>query len=136
MTGMRVAVQERAGRSIKQLAKSEPLKLEKCGSVECFTCKTGKGSCEKSRIGYEEICETCLLAGKKVKYLGESGRNGYTRGAEHQAALRLENEENPLWKHCMLEHDSVWADFSMRVCGIFHSCLVRQVNEAVRIETC
>ena len=101
-----------------------------------FYLQNGKGCCEKNSIGYEIICETCMLAGNKAKYLGESGRNGYTRGAEHQAALRMENEENALWKHCVLEHNSMWADFSMRVCCVFHSCLVRQVNKAVRIETC
>ena len=66
-------------------------------------------------------------------YEGETGRNGFTRGAEHQAALRLESKESPLWKHCLLEHEGRKARFSMKVCGQFKSCLVRQVNEPVRI---
>ena len=45
VTGMRVAVQERAGRANKHLAKSEPLKREKCERKECFICNTGKGNC-------------------------------------------------------------------------------------------
>ena len=36
-------------------------------------------------------------------------------------------------KHCLLEHGGMQAEFSMRVSGRFSSCLVRQVNEAVRI---
>ena len=34
---------------------------------------------------------------------------------------------------CQLEHGGMQAEFSMRVAGRFSSCLVRQVNEAVRI---
>ena len=34
----------------------------------------------------------------------------------------------------MLEHQSVKADFSMRALRSYSSCLVRQVNEAVRIQ--
>ena len=35
----------------------------------------------------------------------------------------------------MVEHGGVRAKFSMKVCGRFHSCLVRQVDEAVRIDS-
>ena len=79
-------------------------------------------------------CETCLGAGRVSTYAGETGRNGYTRGREHLDSLRLEDEENPLWKHCLVEHGGVKAEFSMKVVGRFYSCLVRHVNEAVRIE--
>ena len=40
----------------------------------------------------------------------------------------------PLWKHYVLEHHGENADLSMRALRSFTSCLVRQVNEAVRIE--
>ena len=43
-------------------------------------------------------------------------------------------EENALWKHCMVEHRSTRANFSMKVLGVLQSYLTRQVNEAVRIE--
>ena len=66
-------------------------------------------------------------------YAGETGRNGYSRGKEHLDALRLEDKENPLWKHCLVEHGGVKAVFSMKAVGRFYSCLVRHVNEAVRI---
>ena len=78
-------------------------------------------------------CETCHKDGRLSTYAGETGRNGYSRGKEHLDALRLEDEENPLWKHCLIEHGGVKAEFSMKVVGRFYSCLVRQVNEAVRI---
>ena len=133
VTGMRVVVQERAGNANKALAKSEPLKDEKCGRDDCFPCETGGGKCEKNGAGYEIVCVTCQRAGRKTCYYGETGKNAYTRGGEHRAACRLENEENALYKHCQLEHGGMQAEFSMRVAGRFSSCLVRQVNEAVRI---
>ena len=67
-------------------------------------------------------------------YDGETGSNCYTRGKQHQAALRLEDKNNALWKHCLVEHDGMKAEFSMKQTNVFKTCLVRQVNEAVRIE--
>ena len=102
VTGMRVVVQERAGSSNKHLAKAAPLKRKGCGREECFTCKSGGGGkCEQNGVGYWIRCESCLLAGKLAQYDGETGANGFTRGGEHQDALRLEDEKNALWKHCV-----------------------------------
>ena len=39
-----------------------------------------------------------------------------------------------LWLAGMVEHNGVKAEFSMKQTNAFKSCLVRQVNEAVRIE--
>ena len=79
-------------------------------------------------------CETCQQAGVVSLYEGETGRNGYTREKEHLDALRLENEDNALWKHCLIQHNGEKAKFSMKVLGVFYTCLVRQVNEGVRIQ--
>ena len=78
--------------------------------------------------------ETCKQAGRLSLYDGESGSNCYTRGKQHEDGLRLEDEENPLWKHCLVEHEGRKAEFSMKQTNVFRSCLVRQVNKAVRIE--
>jgi hypothetical protein len=133
VTGMRVVVQERAGQSVKLLAKAEPLKNQGCGRTNCFPCSTGGGQCEKNGVAYRIECLTCQLAGKSTLYEGETARNAFTRGIEHRDALRLEDEENPLWKHCLVEHQGVKAEFGMKVLGVHRSPLVRQVNEAVRI---
>ena len=47
---------------------------------------------------------TCLEDGRSAQYDGDPGRNAYTRGLEHLDALKLKNEESPLWKHCVPEH--------------------------------
>ena len=89
--------------------------------------------CEKNGAGYKIVCLTCQEAGKCTEYVGETGRNGFTRRSEHLAALRLEDSENALWKHCQVDHNGVRAEFSMTVVKIHRTALVRQVNEAVRI---
>ena len=116
------------------MAKAEPLRRKGCEREDCFPCSTGGGGqCGKNGAGYRIRCETCHRDGKLSLYEGETGRNSYTRGLEHRSAIRLEDEENALWKHCVLEHGGRPAEFSMQVVGIHRSCLVRQVNEAVRI---
>ena len=73
LTGMRVAVQERAGNALKHLAKSEPLKSRGCGRIDCFICTSGgAGNCEKNGSGYLVTCETCLRAGRLSCYDGET----------------------------------------------------------------
>ena len=135
VTGMRVAVQERAGNALKHLAKSEPLKKRGCERADCFICTSGgAGNCEKNGSGYLVTCETCLRAGKLSCYCGETGANCYVRGKQHKSGLRLKDEGNALWKHCVVEHEGEQAEFSMKQTGVFQSCMARQVNEAVRIE--
>ena len=55
------------------------------------------------------------------------------RCVEHQRDLRCRNDKSPLWKHCILEHSSQEAEFSMEVLSHHKSCLDRQVQESVRI---
>ena len=85
--------------------------------IDRVPCETGGGKCEKNGAGYEVVCVTCQRAGRKTCCYGESGKNGYICGGEHRAACRLKNEENALYKHCLLEHGGMQAEFSMRVSG-------------------
>ena len=102
----------------------------------CFCCSSGNPrGCEQNSVGYRMLCETCLLAGTPALYEGETGRNAYARGLEHQGDLRHRREESPLWKHCQLVHGGETQEFTMKVLRSFQSCLERQVNEAVRISS-
>ena len=131
VTGWRVPVVERAGTKVSSIAKAEPLKKGGCGREDCFPCTTGGGNCERNGAGYTISCLRCKMV---VKYEGESGSNGYSRGGEHSTALELMQEDNALWKHCLVAHGGEKVEFSMKVVGTFESCLVRQVNEGVRIK--
>ena len=113
VTGWRIPVVERAGKAMRSMAKAEPLKKKGCQRTDCFPCTTGGGNCERNGSGYRISCESCLMAGKCTEYEGETGNNGYTRGKEQTDGLRLKNEENALWKHCIVEHESQHVNFSM-----------------------
>ena len=131
-----MVVKLRAGRSLKSDAKSEPLRKPECGRADCLCCATGHpGGCERNSVGYKITCAGCERDDRVAKYEGESGRNAYSRGLEHQRDLRLEVEESPLWKHCQLEHGGEKQQFYMEALRAFESCLQRQVNEAVRISS-
>ena len=125
--GMDVKVVERAGKSVKSDAKSEPLRNKSCGRATCMSCSTGnEGGCETNSIAYKIECQGCLAIGKSAQYDGESARNGFSRGLEHQESLRNEREDSPLWKHCQLVHNVRRRKLPQ---------LSRRANEAVRISS-
>ena len=133
LTGMHIAVKERAGQKNKSISKAEPLKSKTWGRENCFPCTTGGGNSEKNSTGYRVTCLTCQRDGVSSSYERETGRNGFTRGLEHLASLRLEDEENAMWKHCVVQHEGRQAEFEMKMLRTFNSCLDSQVNEALRI---
>ena len=53
-----------------------------------------------------------MVVKEGVKYEGESGSNGYSRGGEHFTALDLKQEDNALWKHCLVAHGGERVEFS------------------------
>ena len=134
VTGWRVPVEERAGLSMRSMAKAKPLKKKGCQWADCFPCSTGGGNCERNGSGYRISCERCRRDGKRTEYEGETGANGFSRGREQAGGLRMEEEDNALWKHCQLEHNGEKVEFSMKVLGSFQSTMARQVNEGVRIK--
>ena len=121
---------------VRQMNEARKFMKTGCEREQCLPCQSGgerKGDCEKNSITYQIICETCLLAGRSTIYEGETGRNAFARGLEHQQGLRQKSEQSALWKHCILEHSSQEADFSMKIIQCHTSSLCRQVHEAVRI---
>ena len=60
--------------------------------------------CQKEGVVYQISCEECDQEGRSALYIGETSRTPYLRGLEHQAALRLEDEESPLVKHVLKYH--------------------------------
>ena len=119
VTGWRIPVMERAGTSVKSIAKAEPLKKSGCQRPDCFPCTSGGKNCESNGTGYRIKCEACQLDGIVSLFEGETGRNVHTRGKEHLDALRLENKENALWKDCLIQHNGEKVKFSIKVLGVF-----------------
>ena len=78
-------------------------------------------------------CEECPKNNFTAVYEGKTGINGYTRGLEHLARLGSEKEDNPLWKHCQIQHNGVKVAFKLICLKSFETAFLRQVNEGVRI---
>ena len=128
---------ERGGSKIGTNVKVDPLKLEVCGREDCFPCLSGGGGdCSKSCTAYEIECQECKNDNIKAVYIGETGRNGYSRGLEHQDGLNKQKEDNPLWKHSLIQHGGRQVNFKMKCLKSFNSAFMRQVNEGVRIACC
>ena len=133
---IRFKIVEKSGITLEQkLRRSNPWSGEKCGRRDCFPCRTDEGGdCWREGVTYSLICEEC---GDDVcQYFGESGRNAYTRGAEHLANIQAHDENKSVLKLHSLHHhngrDNV--NFTMKVTGTHTSSLDRQVTERVNIE--
>ena len=106
-TGIHVKVCPRGGNRLSKMVKSDPLGKGSCDDDKCMVCMTGgKGKCRKNGAGYKISCLECPKDGLVAEYEGESGRNAYSRGLEHQNSLRNENKSSPLWKHCTIQQES------------------------------
>ena len=93
------------------------------------------GSCKKSNILYQFTCQLCPEDNQAV-YLGETARNLYTRGKEHQRNYSKEEAESFMYKHQKDRHHGAEANFTAEVKASFKDCLSRQVAEGVHIRRC
>ena len=114
-----------------------PLKPETCGRTDCFPCTSGGGGdCSRSCSAYQLECLECPINSLTAHYEGETGRNCYSRGIEHVAGLEKEKDDNPLWKHCQLQHGGQQVKFRMVCLKSFKTAFMQQINEGVRIACC
>ena len=72
---------------------------------------------------------------KVCSYKGETGRNGFTRGGEHQVLLEARDEERSvLWLHSLHHHQGREdVTYRMRTTGSYSDPLDRQLQERVNI---
>ena len=68
-------------------------------------------------------------------YKGETGRNGFTRGGEHEDLLKARDEERSvLWLHSLHHHQGREdVTYRMRTTGFYSDPLDRQLQERVNI---
>ena len=133
-TNLKIKVVEQAGTQLKRiLQSSNPFRKDRCDDDMCFVCRDGrKGNCRRGDIKYSVKCqeEEC-----ECMYHGETSKNAYTRGKEHEADYRLHLEKSHMWKHCVLDHDGEEQRFSMHIDKTFKKDpLLRQITEAIAIQ--
>ena len=139
---MNFQIIEQTGVSLERMfQKSNPFKETDCGKQDCVVCD-GKGvKCRDEGVGYRGVCKECSKSNMRSEYLGETGKNAYTRGKQHMGGLRKKNEENAFYKHWRNFHETpLEADsrrlenFEIRVEKSFKDPMTRQINEMVRIK--
>ena len=139
---MNFQIIEQTGVSLERMfQKSNPFKETDCGKQDCVVCD-GKGvKCRDEGVGYRGVCKECSKSNMRSEYLGETGKNAYTRGKQHMGGLRNKNEENAFYKHWRNFHETpLEADsrrlenFEIRVEKSFKDTMTRQINEMVRIK--
>ena len=94
------------------------------------------GACRENGVTYQMNCLSDAGTENECKfvYVGETGRNRYTRGLKHQEDYRNKRDSSVLWKHCTQEHNSVQQDFQMKITDrVRNDPTRRQILEATRI---
>ena len=133
---MKIKVVEKAGIQVKNLIqKSEPFKQNKCNDKDCFPCTSSKNNkhtnCRKDGVIYYITCNTC-----RAQYVGESSRNGNTRGKEHLNDYETNRDSSIMLRHIQTHHrhDEQRPTFTMTITQIYNNrCMDRQLSEAIQI---
>ena len=113
--------------------KSDPFKKTKCeDSSNCMVCSEdeSRGRCRQTGVVYEIKCKSC-----DNKYIGETNRNGYTRGQEYEREYEKKDKSSVLHKHAIQKHsnDTLLPQFSMNIVSKQPTALGRQITDAVKI---
>ena len=136
---MKIKVIEQAGTQIKNLIqKSEPFKTNKCNDKECFPCNSNQNSdkptnCRKDGIIYHITCNKC-----QAIYVGESARNGNSRGKEHVNDYVANRNSSIMQRHTQTHHknDTSKPEYTMTIKQIYgNKCMDRQLSEAIQINS-
>ena len=134
----RIKFVEKCGRKIiNQIRVADPFR-ENCTEDECIACQNSSKftNCRKMNIGYELQCKLCKERGKEKVYIGESSRNLFLRGKEHEKLYRKENKNSVIWKHVKSDHEEEKekVKFEMKMTGCFSKPLQRITEEGIRIK--
>ena len=137
--GIHFRIVETGGKTIKHMVqKSNPTASPGCDKETCLPCRTGRGdggNCRSSGVNYQVECQLCP-PGLKSLYHGETARNLFTRGAEHEDSYRNMGAKSFMLKHQAKEHNNNPGEYIAKVTGSASDCLTRQVREAVHIRRC
>ena len=104
-----------------------------CNRQDCFPCKSvepGETSfCHKNNITYKIKCNECEKVGLHRSFEGETFKNAFLRGKQHESLLRNKNQKSFMWKHVLEDQpeDKENTAFKMKVTGKFTTPLRHQI---------
>ena len=127
---MNIRIVEKGGTVIKNLIQRSK-QQSKNNICQCLICKSGGkiGSCRKESTIYEIKCEEC-----DSSYIGETGRNAYTRINEHLQDAINKTKNSVLYRHIQETHNNNDVTYKAKVIQSFpRSALRRQISESIFI---
>ena len=132
----KVKIVEKPGRKFIEVLRNHTNKQKdlQCEDPKCLVGKTKNGgNCRKNGITYKITCKDC-----QDSYIGETSRNGHSRGIEHvndaESNNKDEQERSVLLRHMREKHDGEKVEFNMKVLKSYQNDpLTRQCAEAVWI---
>ena len=95
-----------------------------------------KVSCRTPGVLYQIICTLCEAEGKRSVYIGQSGKNSYSRGRKHLEDYKAGSSSHCMSTHMKVHHSNVpiqVSNFRMVTLRSFHTPLGRQISEGLSI---
>ena len=136
----RVRYVEQGGRKLSDLlCRKNPWKGAHCGRETCWPCggdKDRTGNCMAENVTYTISCRGCAEAGVTTIYTGETSRNMFLRGGEHERSLTAMDDDSVLWAQCVDTHNGTMQVFHMNLLAKPKTAFERQVSEGIQIEAC
>ena len=133
---------EKTGVSLEKLfQKANPFNEKNCENNYCPVCDGSGITCRNEGVGYRGVCSECRSQNVESVYIGETGKNAYTRGRQHMQGLKGKSENNAFYKHWKNFHEKPSEDpsrrlnnFEIRVEKSYQDPITRQINEMVRMK--
>ena len=129
---MNIRIVEKGGTPIKNLLQRSK-QIPKNDVCKCLICESGgkPGACRKEGAIYEIKCKEC-----DSSYIGETGRNAYTRVNEHIHDAAEQSKHSVLHRHIEEKHNNNDVTYSAKVIQTFpKSAMRRQIAESIHINT-
>ena len=84
----------------------------------------------------EDVASRTSLTNMFATYIGETSRNLFTRGLEHQDKFEKRKPDSFMFNHQEERHPGDQPDYKVSVVGSYRDPLSRQVAEGVLITRC
>ena len=93
--------------------------------------------CSRTNVTYMLTCNQCSgdqVEGARHQYIGCTGKSLHARNIEHKKDVKGGDLTNAMAKHMDNEHEGVNVGFKSTVLASHRSCLIRMIDESIRIE--
>ena len=134
----KIRVIEKAGtKLVRHLQRNDPFKRNICNDKKkCMVCKYSEaGACRETGVSYKIECTNMSQDKCPYEYIGQTGKNAYTRGIQHLEDFEQKRDSSILWRHCQNVHAGEIQKFTMKIMDrCRNDPTKRRILEAIRIQ--